>query len=152
MRNFYLMAVALTMAVVAPVGPYALAQHEHAEHFMKCAKVCADCQVQCDSCFKHCLTRLAEDKKEHAKTAQLCADNSECCKTCSSLCARESPLANPMLECCAKCCDECALRARSSRTTSTWQTVPSRVGIAPRNAARCSSTSASEPARWSVPG
>ena len=24
------------------------AEHEHAEHFMKCAKVCADCQLQFD--------------------------------------------------------------------------------------------------------
>lgn len=83
-------------------------EHEHAEHFMKCAKVCADCQLQCDSCFKHCLTLTAEGKKEHAKAAQLCVDCAECCKTCSTLCARQSPLSRAMLECCAKCCDDCA--------------------------------------------
>ena len=82
--------------------------HEHAEHFMKCANVCADCQLHCDSCFKHCLTLLIDGKKEHAKTSQLCADCGECCKSCSTLCARESPLARLMLECCEKCCDECA--------------------------------------------
>ena len=75
---------------------------------MKCAKVCNDCQLQCDSCFKHCLTLLDDGKKEYAKLAQLCADCAECCKTCSTLCARQSPLTRPMLECCAKCCDECA--------------------------------------------
>jgi hypothetical protein len=110
LRTFYLMAATLAIAVVAPVGQSARAQHEHAEHFMRCAKVCADCQLQCDSCFKHCLTLLADGKKEHAKTAQLCADCGECCKTCSTLCARESPLARPMVECCATCCDECAAR------------------------------------------
>src|SRR5260370_21924987 len=108
LRTFYLMAAALAVAVVAPVGQSARAEHEHAEHFLTCAKVCADCQLQCDSCFKHCLTLLADGKKEHAKTAQLCADCGEGCKTCSTLCARESPLARPMLECCVKCCDACA--------------------------------------------
>ncbi len=87
-------------------------EHEHAEHFMKCAKVCADCQLQCDSCFKHCLTLTADGKKEHAKAAQLCIDCAECCKTCATLCGRQSLLTGPMLECCAKCCakccDECA--------------------------------------------
>ena len=88
MRAVSLMAAALAVAVVAPLGPPAHAQHEHAEHFLKCAKVCADCQLQCDSCFTHCLMLLADGKKEHAKTAQLCADCPECCKTCSTLCAR----------------------------------------------------------------
>ena len=108
MRSLYSMATALAVAVIAPVGQSARAQHEHAEHFTKCAKVCADCQLQCDSCFKHCLTLLADGKKEHGKTARLCADCGECCKTCSTLCARESPLSRHVLECCAKCCDECA--------------------------------------------
>ena len=108
MRTYYLMATALAVFVIAPVGQSAYAQHEHAEHFMKCAKVCADCQLQCDSCFKHCLTLLADGKKEHAKSAQLCADCAEFCKACSTLCARQSPLARHMLDGCAKACDDCA--------------------------------------------
>jgi hypothetical protein len=107
LRTFSLIAATLAIAV-APMGQSASAQHEHAEHFLKCAKVCADCQLQCDSCFKHCLIMTASGKKEHAKTAQLCADCAECCKTCSTLCARQSPLSLHMLECCAKCCDDCA--------------------------------------------
>jgi len=89
---------------------WALAAHggQHAEHFMNCAKVCAECQLQCDSCFQHCLGMTAEGKKEHAETAQLCVDCAECCKTCATLCARNSPLAGPMLECCAVCCETCA--------------------------------------------
>ena len=108
MRTVYVMATTLAVAVIVPLGPSARAQHEHAEHFMKCAKACADCQLQCDSCFKHCLTLLAEGKKEHAKTAQLCADCGECCKLAATLSARQSALAGPACECCAKCCDECA--------------------------------------------
>jgi Domain of Unknown Function (DUF326) len=108
-RTFSVTAAALVVAVIAPLGPSARAQHEHDEHFTKCAKTCADCQLECDSCFKHCLTLLTDGKKEHAKTAQLCADCAECCKTCSTLCARQSPLARHMLECCEKCCTECAV-------------------------------------------
>ena len=110
LRIFFLMAAALSVAVVSPGGPTARANHEHAEHFTKCAKVCADCQLQCDSCFKHCLELVAVGKKEHAKTAQFCADCAECCRTCATLCARQSPLARPMLE----CCDECAAACEKS--------------------------------------
>jgi hypothetical protein len=108
LRTFCLMAAVLTVAVTASVTNVACAQEEHAKHFTKCAKVCADCQLQCDSCFKHCLTLLADGKKEHAGTAQLCIDCAECCKSCATLCARQSPLARHMQDCCAKCCDECA--------------------------------------------
>ena len=108
MRSFFWSGTVLAVAVLAPLGPYACAEDEHSGHFMKCAKTCADCQLQCDSCFKHCLALLADGKKEHASTAQLCADCGECCKTCSTLCARQSMLARHMLECCAQCCDDCA--------------------------------------------
>ena len=114
MRPFTCLATALAVAVIASLGQSARAQHEHDEHLTKCAKVCADCQVQCDSCFKHCLDLVAGGKKEHAKTAQLCVDCGECCKACATLCARQSPLARPMLECCAKCCDECAAACEKS--------------------------------------
>ena len=84
------------------------AAHAHEAHFLACAKACADCQIQCDSCFSHCLMMLIDGNEEHAKTVQLCADCSECCKMCATLCARESSLAHVLLESCAKCCDECA--------------------------------------------
>jgi hypothetical protein len=90
MRSLHSMATALAVAVIATLGQSARAQHEHAEHFMKCAKVCNDCQLQCDSCFKHCLTLLADGKKEYTELAQLCADCPECCKTCST---QHAPLA-----------------------------------------------------------
>jgi hypothetical protein len=102
------MVTALIVGAIHPMGQTTRAQHEHSEHFMKCAKVCAECQVECDSCFKHCQTLLVDGKMEHSATAQLCADCGECCKSCSTLCARKSTLARPMLDCCIKCCDECA--------------------------------------------
>jgi hypothetical protein len=94
--------------IVAAIGQVSATSSPHGEHFMQCAKVCADCQITCDACFKHCLTLLGEGGKEHAETAQLCADCAECCKLASTLSARQSPLAGPACECCAVCCDMCA--------------------------------------------
>lgn len=106
MRALSLLVVGIAMSTFSQ--GQLVAADEHGEHMLKCAKVCADCQVECDACFKHCLSLAAGGKKEHEKTAQLCADCAECCKTCATLCARQSPLAGPMLECCEKCCKECA--------------------------------------------
>jgi len=104
MRPLYLMAAAAIVSLTSSAS----AADEKAERFMKCAKVCAECQLQCDSCFKHCLMLVKEGQKEHAETAQMCVDCAECCKACATLCARQSPLAAPMLKCCAECCDQCA--------------------------------------------
>ena len=103
-------AMALSLFAVSATAFAADAAKDgpHAAHLLKCAGVCSDCQVECDSCFKHCLDLVASGKKEHAKSVQLCVDCAECCKTCATLCARNSPLAKHMQECCALCCDECA--------------------------------------------
>ena len=81
---------------------------DHHAHFAKCAKVCADCQLQCDMCFAHCRALLAQGKKEHEITTQLCVDCGDCCKLAATLSARMSPLAGDACDCCAKCCDKCA--------------------------------------------
>jgi len=97
-----------TIAIAALTLFASTVQQEHAEHYMECATACNTCELQCESCFKHCLTLVADGQKEHAKTAQICVDCAACCRTCATLCARESTLSGPMLECCAKCCAECA--------------------------------------------
>jgi hypothetical protein len=100
-----LSVIALVMATPLIVS----AQHHQDINVMKkCAEVSVACQIECDSCFSHCLNILADGKPEHKVTAQLCADCAECCKSCATLCARNSPLAKHMMDCCAKCCDECA--------------------------------------------
>ena len=107
MRSIYLMAASLALFVVAPAGQSASAQSEHSDHYSKCAKVCSDCQLKCDSCFTHCLLMLVDGKKDHLKSAQFCVDCADCCKICAGICARGGPLARVVLDCCAKCCDEC---------------------------------------------
>ena len=51
---------------------------DHHAHFMKCAKVCADCGIECDMCFHHCAEQLTAGKKEHAATLHTCIDCAEC--------------------------------------------------------------------------
>ncbi len=84
------------------------ADSPHAAHMLKCAAVCADCQVQCDACFHHCASLVSEGKKEHAQCMHCCVDCAACCNLCATLCARQSTLCAPVSECCAKCCDDCA--------------------------------------------
>jgi len=80
----------------------------HADHMLKCAAVCNDCQIQCDVCFAHCATMVNDGKKDHFNCMNACLDCAECCKTCSTLCARKSPLCGAMSVCCVKSCEECA--------------------------------------------
>src|ERR1700676_3143155 len=60
--------------------------HVH-EHFDKCAKACADCQLSCDSCFNHCAALVAKGDKDHVKTMHTCVDCAECCKLAATLTA-----------------------------------------------------------------
>lgn len=98
------------MVLISVVGltTSVTAQEGTASPLAQCAKVCADCQLTCDSCHDHCVNQLANGMKEHKLTARLCADCAEACKMCATLCSRNSPLAPAALECCARCCEECA--------------------------------------------
>jgi len=80
----------------------------HAAHMLKCAAMCADCQVQCDACFHHCASLVTEGKKEHAISMNCCVDCADCCNLCATLCARQSAMSAHALECCVKCCEQCA--------------------------------------------
>ena len=80
----------------------------HHEHFVQCAKVCADCQVACDSCFHHCAALVAKGGKEHVKTMHACVDCAEYCALAAKLSARQSTFAVTACDGCAKTCDACA--------------------------------------------
>lgn len=75
---------------------------------LRCAAVCADCQVQCDACFHRCASLVGNEAQGHAECMQLCVDCSECCKMCATLCARQSQLSGLAADFCEKCCAECA--------------------------------------------
>ena len=101
-------AMALAL-FVASVPAFAAAEDgPHAAHLLKCAAVCAECQVTCDACLHHCASFVGDGKKEHAKCMHHGVDCAECCKLCATLCARQSDFSVAAAECCAKCSDECA--------------------------------------------
>ena len=85
------------------------AVQDHHAHFMKCAKVCADCAVVCDSCYHHCADiATTAPKKEHAKSMKLCNDCAETCRLAATLAGRHAHHAIGACEFCAHVCDDCA--------------------------------------------
>src|SRR5205823_4686303 len=69
MKTFPLCGPLALMAALAlaAAAPAADSPHHH-DAMMKCAKACAACQLECDSCLAHCKHLLSEGKKEHAPT------------------------------------------------------------------------------------
>ena len=112
MKHLGLIAVAIgaIAGFTALDGIHAKAQQPdgHHEHFAKCAKACADCQVSCDSCFHHCAALVASGKKEHVKTMHACVDCADYCALAAKLSARQSSFSASACDGCAKACDDCA--------------------------------------------
>ncbi|MBA4066941.1 MAG: hypothetical protein C0501_25185 [Isosphaera sp.] len=100
-------AFAALAALTGWSAPSARADH-HTKHFEDCAKVCADCLVECEKNFHHCFKLVEAGKKEHAKAMHLSADCAEFCGISAKLTARKSELAVTACEACAKACDACA--------------------------------------------
>jgi hypothetical protein len=74
---------------------------------VECARACAACAFECETCFKHCATLLAEGKREHLRTMQLCNDCGTICAVAGNIVSRQGPLQVTICEGCAKACDTC---------------------------------------------
>ncbi len=106
----------LGLALLALVGPAGVptraedaaekASHAHG-YFDVCAKACADCQLQCDSCHHHCAHLVAEGKKDHFATMRLCNDCAAVCAVSARIASGHGPLSVTICESCAKACDIC---------------------------------------------
>ncbi len=82
--------------------------HELGSHFEKCAKACADCQIECSTCHAHCVSHVAGGHKSHLSTLKLCADCSDICGVAASIVSRGGPLSVDICKVCADACDKCA--------------------------------------------
>jgi hypothetical protein len=82
--------------------------HAHAGHFEKCAKACANCMLECESCARHCSELVSAGKKEHLHTLGTCADCGDTCGTAGKIVARRGPMAGLICEACVKACVVCA--------------------------------------------
>jgi hypothetical protein len=80
--------------------------HAHGA-FDKCARACAECMLQCDSCFQHCSRLVADGKKDHVPSMQSCNDCGDFCALAAKVVARRGPMAVTTCEGCAKVCDTC---------------------------------------------
>ena len=80
--------------------------HEHGPN-VECARACAVCAFQCESCFDHCVRLVAEGKKEHTRTLRLCNDCGEICAVAGKVVSRQGPLQVTICESCARACDVC---------------------------------------------
>jgi hypothetical protein len=79
----------------------------HHEMFQKCAEECADCQLACDACARHCAQLVADGKKEHLRTLQTCQDCADFCSAAAHIVARQGPFAALICESCAEACARC---------------------------------------------
>ncbi len=83
--------------------------HEgHGDMFEECADACADCQIECGSCARHCAMLLGEGKKEHMNTLQTCLDCAEICSAAAQIVARQGSFSTLICESCAEACSRCA--------------------------------------------
>jgi hypothetical protein len=112
MKRFHsLAALGALTAVLALGGLRAQDQkspHEGHGAYEACARACADCTLQCESCFHHCAHLVAGGSKEHGRSAMLCNDCGDVCALAAKLTARQGPLAVTVCDACAKSCDTCA--------------------------------------------
>jgi hypothetical protein len=108
MFRAFLMTNVFALAACLNATNVQAADDPHHEHLMKCAKACADCQLQCDMCFQHCAALLTQGEKAHAVTMRSCVDCAEVCKATATLSARHSPFTGGVCEVCVKVCDQCA--------------------------------------------
>lgn len=70
MFKFHSLVAAFALAALMPLVTSAAQHQEDAKMMKKCALVCSTCQIECDSCFAHCLQLVADGKTEHKATAQ----------------------------------------------------------------------------------
>ena len=90
-RKLSLVIAALALLVTA-VGANATApatQSQHASHMLKCATLCSECQVQCDSCFSYCATLVSEGKRACQMHEYVCRLRGMLQDVCIALCSSE---------------------------------------------------------------
>lgn len=81
---------------------------QHGELYGKCAKACAECQLVCDDCARHCAGALHEGKKEHYATLQATEDCATICAAASRIVSRGGPSSARICMVCAEVCASCA--------------------------------------------
>jgi len=80
----------------------------HSAMFDKCAKICSDCQRECEACATYCGKLLAKGAEHHFDTLMSCRDCADLCSAAASLTARQGPFSDLVCRACAEACARCA--------------------------------------------
>ena len=72
----------------------------------ECLEACGECAEACDQGFHHCLTQVAEGKKEHARPLEYFSSCAGFCALSACNIAKHSPLMALSCEACGKACTE----------------------------------------------
>ena len=106
-REWIGMLGAGAVGLTALSGREALAQGTSAkldDVHKECLEACSECAKSCDMAVHHCLTQVAEGKREHAKPLQYANDCAGFCALSACNVAKHSPLMAYSCEACADAC------------------------------------------------
>jgi hypothetical protein len=95
------------LAFALPTGSTAPPEPKHHEGIDACARACAHCMLECESCARHCADMIVKGEKKHEKTLGTCADCGDLCAVAGKIVARKGPFMVTACEACAKACEDC---------------------------------------------
>src|SRR5262245_30733220 len=104
-RRVVSLVAVFSLVVLGPA--MAADEHKHSE-MEKCAKACADCMRECESCFAHCTHMISKGEKKHLMTLRTCRDCADFCSLAAKVVGRYGPTAVTTCEACVKVCEVCA--------------------------------------------
>ena len=73
------------------------------------AREAAECSVECEKCYTHCLQMVYDGKQEHVASAAACLDCADICSTTSRILGRKGAMVNIIRDACVQACTACAL-------------------------------------------
>ena len=107
--GFSMLAVAaMPKAASAQLPKIDLKSLAHNPKMDECAKACADCQLECDSCSHYCGKQLVMGSTDHATTLATCSDCADVCSVAAQIVSRSGPFSEVICVACADACQKCA--------------------------------------------
>jgi hypothetical protein len=88
--------------------------HKHGGPMMACARACADCTLECESCARHCAMLVLKGEKKHFHTMATCIDCGDICAVAGRVVARGGPMSATICDSCARACDDCGKACETS--------------------------------------
>lgn len=81
-----------------------------ADHFDSCARVCFDCQQECEACATHCADMVGRGETGHMIALETCLDCSDVCAAAAHFLARRGYFSELLYQACAEGCAAACVR------------------------------------------